>query len=157
MSLDTVTLQAWLLDHAKAVLGVSAVLGYEPKSRIDYAVMGQTVFAGWFNSIEALETRAGLAVTSARLEWVGRLHRNALGPGVDQAETERLLLAASDALAAALFGDLDIAGVGWFDPRGQTGDPFKIVTGFLDIDKQLNRVATLTVGVVVDDAWGEVL
>lgn len=159
MALDTVALQAWLLAHATTVVGASATLGYEPKSRIDYATMGSTVFAGWFNGIEATQTRGGLATTSARLEWVARLHRNALGPGVDQAETERLLLAATDGLLAEIFADIEVgpAPAGWFDPKGQTGEPVKAVTGFLEIDKQLNRVSTITVGIVVDDAWGEVL
>lgn len=158
MTINSAALLAWCADHAGAVVGTPAVLAYEPKARIDYDAAGSpTVAAVWLSTAEAVAGRGGLASTSARVELTVRLHRNALGDGAAMAATETALLTASDALVASFFSDIDIAGNGWFDPRGQTGEPWKSETGYLDLDRQLNRVATCRVGIVIDDAWTEVL
>lgn len=158
--MDTAALQGWLITHVGNVVGSVATLGYEPKSRIDYGALNvSTVCAVWLQSIEAIQPRGGLNTTSARLEWMIRQHRNALGEPSVQATTELLTLATADALMASFFGDIviTVGGDAWFDPKGQTGEPVKGVTGYLDLDNQLNRVNTITIAMVVDDAWTEVL
>lgn len=158
MSIDSAAILAWCTTHAGTVVGTSAVLAFEPKARIDYTAMGSpTVVAVWLSSAEALQGRGGLASTSARIELTVRVHRNALGDNAAMAATEVALLTASDDLVESFFGDIDIAGgVGSFDPKGETGEPWKSETGYLSLDNQLNRVATMRVGIVVDDAWTEV-
>lgn len=154
MALDTTALQGWVIARAVAATGIAAdPLTYEPKGKIDYAAAaGGTVLACWLAGLSP--ARAGLAATGARVEWMIRLHRNAFEP--DQGESERLILAAADALVESLFADIEDSVSGaWFDPRGQTGEPARLETGWLDIDKQLSRTASLTVAVVVDNAWTE--
>lgn len=155
--MNVATIHQWIMDHAAAVVGVSAVLGYEPKARLDYDALGNgTVIAVWFSGVEAIQARPGLAATAARIEVTARLHRNALGDGTVMQATERAIMTDSDAMMARLFGDIrESATDVWFDPRGQTGEPLKAPTGYLSLDNQLNRVCTITVGVVVDDAWTE--
>lgn len=158
MAIDTVTIQGWLLDHAATVLGAPAVLAYEPRSRIDYAGIGSpTVAAGWLGRISALPSRGGLASTSARINWSLALYRNAIGDPAAMAATERAALTAVDAIIAAYFANIQIAADAWFDPKGQTGDAVAAEPGYLTIDNQLNRVTVITVGIVVDGAWTEVL
>jgi hypothetical protein len=160
VAIDTVALQDWLINHVGTIVGTTAVLGHEPKKSIDYKGLNvDTVVAIWLNEIEALQMRGGLASTSARLTWVIRQHRNALGPAADMTASERQTLATADAILASFFSDIVItaAADAWFDPKGQTGEPVKGVTGFVEIDNQLNRVNTITVAMVVDDAWTEAL
>jgi len=158
MTINTAALLAWCRTHAGTVVGTPAVLGHEPKSRLDYDALGSaTVVACWLGSVEALQGHGGLATTAARVELTVRLHRNGLGDATVMDATEAALLTATDALVNTFFSDIDVAGNGWFDPKGQTGGPWKAETGYLSLDNQLNRVSTMSVGIVVDDAWGEVL
>jgi len=158
MTISTATLLAWCRTHAGSVVGTPAVLGHEPKSRLDYDALGSaTVVACWLSSAEALQGRGGLASTAARVELTVRLHRNGVGDAIVMDAIEAALLTATDALVMSFFGDIDVAGAGWFDPKGQTRGPWKAETGYLSLDNQLNRVATMTVGIVVDDAWVEAL
>lgn len=156
--INSAAIHAWIMGHAATVVGASAVLGFEPKAKIDYAAAGNpTVAAVWFSSVEAVSLRPGLAATAARIEVVIRLHRNALGDATQMQATERALMTDADAVLALLFGDIrESATDVWFDPRGQTGEPVKAPTGYLALDNQLNRVCTITAGVVVDNAWAEV-
>lgn len=157
--IDIAAVHQWIMDHAAAVVGAPAVLGFEPKSRIDYGAIGNaTMIAVWFSTApEPIGVRPGLSSTAARIEFVIRLHRNALGDSAAMLLTERTLAIDSASMMTRLFGDIrESATNTWFDPRGQTGELVKAPTGFIDIDKQLNRVCTITLGVVVDDAWTEV-
>jgi hypothetical protein len=152
-TLDTTALQGWLLTHATGtgLFAAGAVLGYEPKKRL----AAWPTFAGWFAGLRAVPQRGGMATTAALLTWTARIHYDAIG--ADQTTVERSLMHATDQLFAEYFGDLVIAGMdAWLDAKGQVGEPIASETGFLTIDNQANRVATITVGVVIDNAWAEV-
>lgn len=151
MSLDTATLQSWLLDHATAVLGAAAA-GSEPKTAPGEGLVG----AGWVANLRAVPERSTLAATCARVDWQFRFYRNAFA--ADGAATERLLLNAADALIAACHADITITDiganvVGLFDPLGETGAPIECPAGFVEINKLLYRSFTLNVGVNCDGAW----
>ena len=152
-NLDTTVLQNWLLTHATGtgLFAAGAVIGYEPKSRL----RAWPAFAGWFAGLRAVPERSSLDATAALLTWTARIHYDAIG--ADQTTVERSLMHATDQLFAEYFGDLVIAGMdAWLDAKGQVGEPIASETGFLTIDNQANRVATITVGVVIDNAWAEV-
>lgn len=155
-TLDTTVLQNWLLNHATGtgLFAAAGVLGFEPKKRL--AVW--PTFAGWMGGLRAVPQRGSLASTAALLTWTARIHYDAIG--ADQGAVERSLMHATDQLFAEYFGDLVIAADAgmdaWLDAKGQVGDPIASETGFLTLDNQHNRVATITCSVVVDDAWTEV-
>lgn len=155
MALNSTALQSWLLTHAAGVVEVGGILGYEPKSKLDYTTAaGGAVLAGWLARGTIAEGIGGLRRTAARVGWSTRLHRNAFE--ADQAATERLLLDAVDALTAAYFGDFELDSVdAFFDPKGQYGEALTWDVGYVTLDKQVSRVATINVGIVVRDAWTE--
>lgn len=156
MALNSTALQSWLLTHAAGVTEVAAtILGYEPRLQIDYATAGgKAVLAGWLGRGTVAEGIGGLRRTAARVGWTLRLHRNAFEQ--DQAATERLTLDAIDGLTTAYFGDFEVDGIdAFFDPKGQYGDALNWEMGYIDLSKQLNRVATINLGIVVRDAWPE--
>lgn len=156
MALNSTELQSWLLDHAAGVTEVGTVLGYEPKSRLDYsAAGGGAILAGWLARGTVANGVGGMRKTAARVGWALRLHRNAFE--ADQAQTERLLLDALDALVAAYFGDFELDTVdAFFDPKGAHGEALTWDLGYLTLEKQLSRVITVSLGIVVRDAWSEV-
>lgn len=157
MALNSTALQSWLISHAVATVEVATpVLDYEPKSKIDYSTAaGKPVAAGWLGPVRVAPGHGGLNATSARVGWILRLHLNAFA--TDQGATERVMLDAADALMDAYFGDFEISGQdASFDPKGAYGEAVTLDHGYLDIDKQLSRVCTIALGVVVSNAWVEV-
>lgn len=160
MSLDATLLAAWLTTHATAVVEVDRVLGFEPKSN---AQIGDgTVLACWVANLRVIPERSTLAMSAGRADWTLRLHRNGLGDATEMATTERVILDATSALFAAYHAEINVSGVGgpedgWFDPAGMTGEPISAPSGYMDIDKRLYRVVTISIGIVIDDAWPQSL
>jgi hypothetical protein len=157
VTIDSAAILSWGTGHIGTALGAAAaVVPFEPKSnqQIDYS-LGATFAAVWLGGLAVAPERSGTANTAARVELFVRLHRNALGDAAAMAATEIALLTAQDAILASLIGDLRLDGSMWLDIKGQTGDAIKAATGYLTLDNKLHRVTTMTVGIVVDDAWPE--
>jgi hypothetical protein len=124
---------------------------YEPKSAPGY---GLTV-AVWSDRLDPVQA-SGLDQTSARVVLNLRVYARMLQEPQDMIDPN--MLAATSAVIGAFSGDFDlgVTGVREVDLLGMYGVPLSAQAGYINQDGTLYRVMTVTVPVVVNDAWGQV-
>jgi hypothetical protein len=107
----------------------------------------------WIDRIEPARARAGLAVTSARVVFNVRIYTNMLQQPQDAIDPQVMI--ATDRLFELYSGDFDLGDEDrWIDLLGATqGHPLFGQSGYINIDNVVMRVFTLTVPVIVEDAW----
>lgn len=139
-----------LISHAKALGRFAAVNGMEPKS-----APGTKMTMGiWGQFIGPAIGASGLAATTARLVWNGRIYQNALMQPEDAIDPK--VIGAASAYIARLTGDLSLGGLcRQIDLLGQFGPPLQAEAGYIPQDNKWFRVYTLTIPVIVNDAWGQ--
>jgi len=160
MSLDVTNLAAWLRTRTDAAAVLAAPLTlFEPKSFPGDGLIG----AAWLGGLRVIPRRSTLASTCAGLTWNVRLYRNALGSKADADAIDPAMLTAAVAIINQWHSDLEITDsggnvIGNFDPLGgeSAGAPLSSDSGYIDIDKRLIRVLTITCNVIVDGAWAQV-
>lgn len=151
MALDSNAIIGSVVDHALALGVFSQVNGFEPKSAPTSGATG----AVWLQHVGPVPARSGLAASSALIIVSFRVHLSMMSE--PQAATDPAILTAVDALIAAYTGDLDLAGnVAEIDALGAYGTSMEADAGYLSIDNKLFRVMTLTIPLVVNDAWAQV-
>lgn len=146
--MDTAAMFAALMSHAAASGHFDRVNGSEPSNAPG---RGVTV-AFWLDSLRPLARQSGLAATSARVGFSARLY---VPMTADNADTVDLTLArAVDALMTAYSGDFTLGElVADVDLLGRHGDPLACAYGHLPWDGAHYRAATLTIPIVINDAW----
>ncbi len=148
MTLDPQAILDRVTSHAQASGHFERVNGHEPKS----APGNGLTAAVWVEYIGPAPRQSGLAVTAGLLRLTVRLFSNMLAEpqdGIDPA-----LLAATSDLMGLFSGDFDLGGtVRNVDLLGQTGAPLSAQAGYIDVDKRLYRVYTITLPLVVNDVW----
>lgn len=150
MALDVDGTVDAVISHAMASGYFDQVNGHEPKN----APGNGLTAAVWFDTMRAVLS-SGLASVSVLLVLNVRLYTSMLQE--PQSAIDPALLRASGALFAAYAGDFTLGGlVREVDLFGAEGTPLLAKAGYLNQDNKLYRVVTITLPVVVNDAWDEV-
>lgn len=148
MSIDTAGILNAVTSHALASGLFESVNGHEPKSAPGN---GLTV-AIWADLIEAHAAGSGLAVTAGRVVLNVRIYSSMLAEPQDAIDPA--MVAAVDALFAAYCGDFELGGtVRNVDILGQAGTVLRAQAGYINQDSKLFRVMTITLPLIVNDAW----
>lgn len=156
MPLNTRAILAPILDHAAASGLFDSSQRHEPKR----APSVGTAFAMWVDKIDPIPS-SGLDTTSMRLTVLGRVYGSMLAEPQDDIDPD--LSDAVGALIGALVGDLELNGPDGTGPsvcrsidvRGIHGVPLAAQAGYVEQDKALYRIYTITIPVLIDDVWSE--
>jgi hypothetical protein len=115
----------------------------------------QLTAAVWAQEIAPVPVESGLAATTALLMLSVRLYMPALSQPYD--DIDPIMLQATDTLMAAYSGAFTLGGeVNWIDLLGRTGQRLTAKAGYLDMNGQMLRVMTISVPMVVENAWPQV-
>lgn len=135
-------------SHALELGLFETVNTHEPK-----AAPGQGLrCAIWVQAIGPLPLESGLAATTSRVEFSVRIYQNMLSEPMDAIDPA--MLTAVDTLIGAYSGDFTLGGaVREVDCLGAAGAPLSAQAGYINQDGKLFRVMTITLPVVVNDAW----
>lgn len=151
MSLTAADVQA-LFDamesHALASGLFERVNTHEPKTH----PAGRLIAAIWVDSIAPEPGGSGLAATNVRIEFNVRLYKNMISEPQDAIDPE--MLAATAALMEDYSGDFTLGDRAQaVDLLGKAGTPLSAQAGYINTDGQLMRVVTITVPVIINNAW----
>lgn len=143
-------------DHALTLGYFETVNGHEPKRAPQ---TGGLTAAVWMDRLTPIPS-SGLASTSVRVTIQGRIFTSMLSEpqdAIDPAMSRALF-----AWLAAVYGDLQLRGPAGgaplarnVDVRGQHGVPLDAVAGYIEQDKKLFRVYTITIPYLVNDVFEE--
>lgn len=139
------------------------------------AVAGHALESGWFDRVNQAEPKSapsgsrmtasvwiqgmqpaasGLISTSVRFELSVRLYSSMLAEPEDMIDPD--LMAAAWDLWTAYSGDFTLGGlVESVDLLGKDGDPLKSEAGYIEIDRRLYRVITISLPVKINDAFDQ--
>lgn len=152
MTLNTLAIRDSIIGHAQQLGVFERVVGHEPM-----AAPGPGITASvWADSIEPVARRSGLAATSVRLTFNVRCYQSMQSQPEDDIDV--LMLTAVDALLNAYSGDFDLSStVAEVDLLGMYGVPLSARAGYLNQDNILFRVMVVTLPVIVNDLWTQVV
>ncbi len=143
-------------DHALVLGHFESVNGHEPKRAPQ---TGGLTAAVWLDRITGVPS-SGLDSTSSRVTVQGRIYGSMLAEPQD--EIDPGMSRALTAWFGALVGDLQLRGpagaeavVRTIDVRGIHGVPLDAVAGYVEQDKKLFRVYTITIPCIVNDLFPE--
>lgn len=146
--MDTDAYTDALVSHAMSTGHFERVNEHEPKS----APGNGLTAAIWFQRLTPASRGSGLASTTLRLEMTVRIYLSMLMEPQDRIDP--LAVAAMDDLLNAYSSDFTLDGmIRNVDLLGQFGTPLGAEAGYLDIDKKMMRVITITVPLIINDAW----
>lgn len=138
-----------LASHAMASGYFDRVNQHEPKSKPGRGL----TCAIWIDRIEPASRRSGLTATDARVVFNVRVYTNMLQQPQDAIDPQVMI--ATDALFEAYSGDFSLGSDDKFiDLLGMTqGHPLFSQSGYINIDNVVMRVMTITVPVIIENAW----
>lgn len=149
--MDSAGIMAATGSHIAASGYFDRVAGHEPKNAPGRGLSA----AVWVDRIEPVPAGSGLSRTCALLMLNIRVYTNMLADPPDAIDPS--LVAAVDGLMTAYSGDFTLGGlVRNVDLLGATGTALSAQAGYLEQDGKLFRVMTITLPLVVDDAWEQV-
>lgn len=150
LSLNTNNILNAIVSHAMAAGVFDRVNTHEPKNAPGH---GLTV-AIWADSIDPVSAASGLSVTAARIVFNLRIYSNMLQEPQDAIDPN--IIDAVDVLFTAYSGDFELGGsVRNIDLLGQFGSSLSAQAGYINQDGTLYRVMTITVPVIINDAWSQ--
>jgi hypothetical protein len=138
-----------------AVASHVASLGYptnkhEPKAAPTHGITA----AVWMDGLKPDPANSGLSETTVVLTLCVRLYTPMGQQPYDQIDPQMLI--AVDQLMSAYSGDFELGGeVRNIDLLGKSGAALSAKAGYLDMNGQLNRVVTITVPMIINDAWAQ--
>lgn len=154
--LDVDAIRGAIRDHALASGLFDRVAGHEPKNAPGHGITA----AIWVQSFDPVNV-SGLDRTTARLVFQARVYTSMTAEPQDDIDPN--LVNAASVWVGRLIGDVLLkgpsgAGTGFLpgiDVRGRQGVKLAGVAGYVEQDKQLMRVYTITIPVLVNDVWQE--
>lgn len=149
MAINSQDLSTRLTDHARASGLFDRVNEHEPKNKPGRGL----TCALWIDRLEPARAKSGLNRTTARVVFKVRIYTNMLQSPQDGIDPS--VLDATDKMFEAYSGDFQLGSDDRFiDLMGQTqGAPLQAESGYINIDNMTYRVMTITVPVIVNDAW----
>lgn len=140
-----------VVSHAMAAGYFEQVNQYEPKSKPGYGLAA----AVWVQDLRPVPAHSGLHISSARLLLNVRVYSNMLQEPQDMIDPK--MMEAVDKLMTAYSADFTLDGMDLFiDLLGRAGESLGGQAGYVDIDKTIFRIFTITVPVIVNDAYEQV-
>ncbi|MFE7072712.1 hypothetical protein ACFU96_21780 [Streptomyces sp. NPDC057620] len=150
MDLDLVAYRSAATSHAQSLGLFEQVMGHEPVS----APGSGLIYALWVADLSTIPARSGLNSVSVRLELTGRVLTPADAEPPDDVDTA--ITGAVNGLMREYCGDFDLGGtVANVDLLGMHGAPLRARFGFSRFDSTTYRAATITVPLIINDAWTE--
>ena len=144
--MNVVALYDAVVSHALTLGQFEQVNTHEPKNAPGYGLQA----AVWVQEISPAPS--GLASTSARVEFSVRIYSDMLQEPQDLIDPQ--IFIAVDALLSAYSGDFSLGGtVRSVDLAGMSGNPLRAVAGYLSVDNKMFRIMTVTLPVLINDAW----
>lgn len=141
-----------LVSHAMGSGLFETVNGAEPTNAPPE--VGGLIAGVWADSCRPLGAASGLRSTSGLITWVVQLYANMFQDPRDGIDPR--MASAAHYLVSAYSGDFEMGGqVRNIDLLGQYSDGLSWRTGYLEIDKRMFRVLTITVPVVINDLWDQ--
>lgn len=110
----------------------------------------------WIQSLSPIRT-SGLSSTSGLVVLQARVYMNFIQQPYDMIDP-KVTAAAAD-LIGAFTGDFDfgnVANVRNVDLLGSSGAALSAASGYIEIDRQIFRVMTITVPVIINDMFSQV-
>jgi hypothetical protein len=138
-----------VMSHALASGYFDRVNGHEPKNAPGNGLSA----AVWADSVRSVQS-SGLSSTSAVVVLNVRLYTSMLQEPQDAIDPA--MLRAVSALFDAYSSDFTLGGnAREVDLLGSDGAPLQAKAGYLNQDQKLYRVMTITLPVIVNDAWDQ--
>jgi hypothetical protein len=151
VDLDLVAYRSAIMSHAQGLGLFEQVLGHEPVS----APGSGLFYAVWVSDVAPIQERSSLNTVSARLELTGRVLMPA--DSEPQDDVDIAVTGAVNGLMREYAGDFTLGGtVANVDLLGAHGTALRARFGFTRFDSTTYRVATLTIPLIINDAWNEV-
>lgn len=143
-----------LSSHAASLGYFETVNTHEPKNAPGNGLHAVV----WADSIGPARGQSGLTHTSALVVMNVRLYCSFVAEPQDMIDPN--LMEAVDALVAAYSGDFELGGLArTVDLLGTASGnqaPLSARAGYLEQDKKIFRIFTITVPLIVNDAWEQV-
>lgn len=138
-----------IASHAMTLGLFDRINQHEPKNKPGRGL----TCAVWVDRIEPARARSGLAATDARVVFNVRVYTNMLQNPQDAIDPS--VMNAVDKLFEAYSGDFQLGDSSrYIDLLGMTqGHPLFSQSGYINIDNMVYRVMTITVPVIVENAW----
>jgi hypothetical protein len=138
-----------IASHAMTLGVFDRVNQHEPKNKPGRGL----TCAVWIDRIEPARGRSGLTATDARVVFNVRVYTNMLQNPQDAIDPN--VMGAVDLLFEAYSGDFELGdSTRFIDLLGMTqGHPLFSQSGYINIDNMVYRVMTITVPVIVENAW----
>lgn len=148
MTLNATAILDALQSHALASGRFERVNTHEPRS-----VPGTGLTAAlWADDIVPLPEASGLAATSVRITFILRIFSSLRYEPADMLDPN--MIDAVDTLLTAYSGDFELGGNARnIDILGGNGIALAARAGYLPMDGAPMRVYTITIPVIVNDAW----
>lgn len=144
-------LYAAVISPCKKTGAFRSVIEFEPKA----APVDLPALALWWSGIGPARGVSGLAATSARVEFKGRIYANGLAR--PESKVDPLLTTLVSQLFTVFTGGFTLGGeVMEVDLLGAYGEPLSAEAGYIQHDGHHFRVAECTVPLIVDGLWVQV-
>ena len=135
---------------AQKLGGFETITGHEPKA----APVSTPALALWWNGIGPARGASGLASTSTRCEFRGRLYLDGMSKPEDA--TEQKLLTLSALLLGAYSAGFTLGGDAIaVDLLGAWGTALEAQGGWLEQDGHHYRIADITIPAIIDATWSQ--
>jgi hypothetical protein len=127
------------------------VQSHEPKS----SPRNGLTAALWLQGMAPALGQSGLGSTSLRVTWFLRIYQNFLSVPQDAIDPKVMKACAGVMAALTANFDLDIPQIRNIDLLGMTGPPMQAEAGYLQVDRDIYRCMTLSIPIIVDDAFAQ--
>ena len=155
MSFPVSDVQSHIVEHAQKTGRFTDIIRREPTAS---PAAGGVTAAVWADKFEAIR-QSGLDFTSIIVVFKVRLYLSINYQPADSIDNV-LMDAASDLMGAYCgdfqLGDDEANDVRMVDLLGSNGQPLSAEMGYQDIQGAILRVCTITVPVIINDAWEQV-